>query len=259
MNSVKAPKLSGKLFLLFVTLLEFAPLGDLIVPLILKSSGFGILDKLALYNSPVLNPVPNRTEQDLLDDLTYLQQFEGLSSQEIQKKEMERIVTEYLSSEFAQEKGIYPTVIEFHNMYKKKLITPLEVAQKILESVKKSNNQNPPLMAVIKYDEHLFLAEARASTERYEKGTPISVFDGVPVTIKDELDVAGYTTSKGMKVTEYTSEIISLEQECNVSKSLRTLGAIFVGKANQNEIGICGKFTLFTTIFYPFQFLQLVD
>ncbi|KAG2374509.1 hypothetical protein C9374_010793 [Naegleria lovaniensis] len=248
LRSVEAPKLTGSLFWLFVTLLEYAPLGDWIVPLILKSSNFSLLDELSLYNAPKLYPIPERNEQDQLKDLQFAQEHAGMSVQEIQKKEIERILNEYYSSSESSNnngeentKPIWKNLTQFHRLYKERKTTPLKVAQNILEAIKKGDSRQPPLLAVIKYDADLFLKQAKESTERFENGTEISVFDGIPVTIKDELDLAGFTSSKGMKVTEYSNHVITLEEESNICKSLRALGAIFVGKANQNEIGICPR------------------
>jgi Asp-tRNA(Asn)/Glu-tRNA(Gln) amidotransferase A subunit family amidase len=35
----------------------------------------------------------------------------------------------------------------------------------------------------------------QASTQRFASGKPLSLFDGVPVAVKDELDVANYATT----------------------------------------------------------------
>ena len=43
------------------------------------------------------------------------------------------------------------------------------------------------------------LAEARASRERYRQNAPLGPLDGVPVTVKDEIDVEGYHTTVGTK------------------------------------------------------------
>nr|CAG4712705.1 unnamed protein product [Naegleria fowleri] len=243
-RSVEAPKLTGALFWFFVTLMEYSPLGDLVVPFIMKSSNFSLLDELSVYNAPKLYPIPERNEQEQLKDWKHAQDHDGMSIQEIQKKEIERILNEYYdqcSDEQSSSPSVWKSLTRFHRLYKEKKTTPLKVAQNILDAIKKGDSLNPPLCAVIKYDADLLLKQAKESTERYEAGKEISVFDGVPVTIKDELDLAGFTSSKGMKVTEYSDHVITLEEENNICKSLRALGAIFVGKANQNEIGICPR------------------
>jgi len=241
LKSIQAPKLAGKLFLFVVNFLELAPFGDVLVPLILKSSGFSILDETSMVLPPVLYPVPERSEEEIYRDVKYFEESGKLSCQELHKMEIERIANDYMNSDLAKDKLIYSTAIDYHRKYLEKSLTPTQVAKNILESIKKRDNSNHPLLAVIKYDEKLLLDQAKESTTRYEQGNPISVFDGVFLTIKDELDLNGFTTSKGMKITRFTERVINIDEESNLAKSFRSLGAIFVGKANQNEIGICAR------------------
>ena len=41
------------------------------------------------------------------------------------------------------------------------------------------------------------LGDARASSERFRRGTPLGALDGVPIVVKEEMDVAGYATRLG--------------------------------------------------------------
>ncbi|MEZ4365510.1 MAG: amidase [Kofleriaceae bacterium] len=75
--------------------------------------------------------------------------------------------------------------------------------------------------------------DAAAATARWREGRPRSPLDGVPIVVKDELDVAGYPTTLG---TSFRTEVA--RADAAVVARLRAAGAILLGKANMNEIGI---------------------
>jgi aspartyl-tRNA(Asn)/glutamyl-tRNA(Gln) amidotransferase subunit A len=75
--------------------------------------------------------------------------------------------------------------------------------------------------------------QARASEARWRADAPIGELDGVPVTIKDNLDVAGLPTRSG-SVT--SSEKPVLEDAPSVAR-LREAGAVFLGKTTLPEFG----------------------
>ena len=75
--------------------------------------------------------------------------------------------------------------------------------------------------------------DAAASAARHKQGKPLSVFDGVPFVIKDELDVKGYATTLGTSWRRGSADADSA-----IAARLRAAGALLVGKGNMNEIGI---------------------
>lgn len=81
------------------------------------------------------------------------------------------------------------------------------------------------------------LAAAEASTTRYAAGKPLSPLDGVPVAIKDELDLDGYDKSLG-------SPLDFTRKDGGTSWCIQKwedAGAIIVGKLNMHELGL-GKY-----------------
>ena len=62
------------------------------------------------------------------------------------------------------------------------------------------------------------------SARRFKAGSPLSVLDGVPVGIKDEVGVAGFRTNCGRKVQEDINGTDS-----DIAGALRKLGAIVIG------------------------------
>lgn len=79
------------------------------------------------------------------------------------------------------------------------------------------------------------LADAAASDERRAKSRKdVGPLEGVPIVIKDSLDVKGMPTTSGWPLTSPITGGISLipETDAPVVKRLRDAGAIFIGKTN---------------------------
>ena len=75
---------------------------------------------------------------------------------------------------------------------------------------------------------------AEASTLRYKQGKPRGVLDGVPIAVKDEVDLDGYKKTLG-STRDFTREgggtswcVKKWEEE----------GAIILGKLNMHELGM---------------------
>ncbi len=89
---------------------------------------------------------------------------------------------------------------------------------------------NPKIEAVIAVNPSA-LEDARASDERRADGELLSPSDGIPVLIKDNIDVAGMATTAGSLAL---AENIPAD-DAPVIKYLREAGVIILGKANLSE------------------------
>ena len=78
------------------------------------------------------------------------------------------------------------------------------------------------------------MKQAREATQRIKAGKPLSIFDGVPVAVKDELDMVPYPTTVG---TSFLGKSPAKEDATVVAR-MRAAGALLVGKTNMHEIGI---------------------
>ncbi|KAL2614307.1 hypothetical protein AAZX31_08G003200 [Glycine max] len=127
------------------------------------------------------------------------------------------------------------TIMDYSRAYSSGDITPLMVAERFIAAINESSK--PPLRMgfFINYNAEDILRQANESTLRYQKGTPISVLDGVPVAIKDEMDCLPYPTTGGTKWLH--KERLCTDDACCV-KRLRLCGAILVGKTNMHELGV---------------------
>ena len=122
------------------------------------------------------------------------------------------------------------SVAEYHEAFKSGKTTPLTVVKTLLDLVAANPEHQKAFLSIKKTE---VLAAAEQSTSRYRDGKSLSVLDGVPVGVKDEVDLEGHEktlgTSKAAPSPEGTSWCVKKWQEA---------GAIIVGKLNMHEIGL---------------------
>ena len=80
------------------------------------------------------------------------------------------------------------------------------------------------------------LAAARASEARWAKGEPKDLVDGLPVTIKDIIDVKGQPTRKG----SLTTAAVPVTHDAPAVARLKEGGAVILGKTTTPEYGWIG-------------------
>jgi aspartyl-tRNA(Asn)/glutamyl-tRNA(Gln) amidotransferase subunit A len=118
---------------------------------------------------------------------------------------------------------------ELLSLYAAKSLTPLEALQAVTERIAR---QNPEINAFVVMNPQA-LEAARASTERWQRGSPKGALDGVPVTVKDLIDIAGLPTRRGSKLTEPTPATT----DAPTVAALRAAGAVIIGKTTTTEFG----------------------
>nr|WP_244239147.1 amidase [Corallococcus carmarthensis] len=125
------------------------------------------------------------------------------------------------------------TVAAFARAYRDGSTDPVAVARKVHEAIERLDGGADRLGLFIARKPEEVLRAAEASAERLRAGAPLSVLDGVPVVIKDELDLAGFPTTLG---TTFRTE--PARTDSTVAARLKAAGAVILGKANMHEIGI---------------------
>jgi Asp-tRNA(Asn)/Glu-tRNA(Gln) amidotransferase A subunit family amidase len=128
----------------------------------------------------------------------------------------------------------FSTVQDYALAYREKAITPQDVAEQVLRAIEAGNGANPPLRAVIATDRDDLFRQAAASTSRIRDGRSLGIFDGVPVAVKDELDMVPFPTTAG---TAFLGKHPAAT-DATVVVRLRAAGALLIGKTNMHEIGI---------------------
>ncbi|CAG8557437.1 11212_t:CDS:2, partial [Dentiscutata erythropus] len=125
---------------------------------------------------------------------------------------------------------------DFTKAYLAKRVTPIQVCEKLIDKINLSCSKacNPPLYGMYQWHQDDIMAQAKASTTRYSQNRSLGPLDGVPVAIKDELDVSGYETHVG---TSFLNRGNHASRDAFLVKKLRDQGAIIIGKTNMHEIG----------------------
>ncbi|WP_046731049.1 amidase [Streptomyces humi] len=115
--------------------------------------------------------------------------------------------------------------------YRKGEFGPEEVTRAALE---RAARIQPAVNAFVRLLEEEALARARASQERWRRGEPRGLLDGVPVTVKDILLLRGHPTLRGSRTVSPSG---SWDEDAPSVARLREHGAVFVGKTTTPEYG----------------------
>lgn len=75
---------------------------------------------------------------------------------------------------------------------------------------------------------------AKASDGRFSKGEPLSPLEGIPIGLKDNIDVAGVNTTNGM------NRLSMAKNNASMVDKLEDAGAVIVGKLNMHEGALGG-------------------
>jgi aspartyl-tRNA(Asn)/glutamyl-tRNA(Gln) amidotransferase subunit A len=113
-------------------------------------------------------------------------------------------------------------------------VTPTEVVDRCLAFASQAQSLEPPHRAVHPLDEPGARKQSAQSTARFERGEALGLLDGVPIGVKDEVDVAGLPTRMG--AAYLPSEPVKTDALC--VERLRAAGAVVVGKTAQHELGL---------------------
>ncbi|WEO97228.1 amidase [Streptomyces sp. FXJ1.172] len=123
------------------------------------------------------------------------------------------------------------TAVQLLDGYRKGEFTPLEATEQALERARRIQ---PEVNAFVRLTEQDALARARESGQRWRRGEPAGLLDGVPVTVKDLLLLRGHPTLRGSKTI---SEQGSWDEDAPSVARLREHGAVFLGKTTTPEFG----------------------
>lgn len=131
--------------------------------------------------------------------------------------------------------GRFYSVADYHAAYKSGNLTPTDVIESLLPLITRDvEKPTKHSLAFLETRVDFVKQAAEASTQRYKAGKPLGVLDGVPVAVKDELHLKGYSRSVGTKqdlrhgIDETSWCVEKWEEE----------GAIILGKLNMHELGL---------------------
>ncbi|HEX5368106.1 MAG TPA: amidase [Dehalococcoidia bacterium] len=99
-------------------------------------------------------------------------------------------------------------------------------------------NKYQRLNAYVTLDEEGALAQAEAADRKLKDGDKHGTLLGLPVAVKDQLDVRGLRTTAGSKLVDYIAD-----EDATAVARLREAGAVILGKLNMSEFALGGNIT----------------
>jgi aspartyl-tRNA(Asn)/glutamyl-tRNA(Gln) amidotransferase subunit A len=114
-------------------------------------------------------------------------------------------------------------------LFARRQLTPIEVLQAVTERVARLN---PGLNAFAVMNPGALQAAAD-STSRWRIGRPLGMLDGVPCTVKDLVDLAGFPTRRGSRTTSADP----VADDAPLVAGLKAAGAVILGKTTTTEFG----------------------
>lgn len=128
----------------------------------------------------------------------------------------------------------YLGAADLARLFRSKELSPLEVTRATLRRIELLQ---PVLNAFVLVDAEAALASARASEERFRRGAPVSMLDGVPVSLKDLLLARGWPTRRGSLTIAWDGAWL---EDSPAAARLREAGAVILGKTTTSEFGLKG-------------------
>jgi aspartyl-tRNA(Asn)/glutamyl-tRNA(Gln) amidotransferase subunit A len=120
-------------------------------------------------------------------------------------------------------------IATLNDCFRNRQITPSVLIEELFRRIDDPARNNNAFVAI---DRELVFQAARDSSERWEQGRPSGQLDGIPIAIKDVLDVAGLPTRYGSPAF-YDAAPATADSIC--VKRLREQGAIIIGKTRTWE------------------------
>jgi Asp-tRNA(Asn)/Glu-tRNA(Gln) amidotransferase A subunit family amidase len=214
LKSLNLPKLYGKMLSIFAGAVSNPITRPLLIGSLLENGGIPKLRKIHFTEEPTYFPLVIPSEHA--------------------SGHMEMPHEAPINSRTSREYMPYQLIRDYAVAYRDGSLTPLQVAEQVIKAIEKSDQTSPSMHAFSASYAADVRKQAEASTERLKKGQPLSFLDGVPVAIKDEVDLVPYPTTVGTKFLGAKPA----SWDSYVAARLRAAGALLVGKTNMHEIGI---------------------
>lgn len=209
-DDVKAPKMSGLALKAFVAALE-SGIGPILLEKLVKDSGIDRWREQSAGDAPAVQyPLPHPATQTSRQHPFDLAAAAVHQAPPSKRETVAQLVAAYREG-----------------------VDPVAVVRTLHSAIERLDERDERLGLFIARKPEEVLREAEASAQRHRAGRPLSVLDGVPIVLKDEVDLSGFATTLG---TRFRNEIATTDS--TVAARLKEAGAVILGKANMNEIGI---------------------
>ena len=123
------------------------------------------------------------------------------------------------------------TMVEASNLLSRGEITSVQLCKECLDRISSVDGK---VKAFLSLNEEEVLSQAKESDARRASGKALGPFDGVPVTIKDNIAVKGQKCSCASRILE---NFVS-PYDATVIAKLRNAGMVLMGRANMDEFAM---------------------
>ena len=123
------------------------------------------------------------------------------------------------------------SISEINKLFKDKKLKPSELYSEVFERAANTESIIHGHLTLFQ-DENI--KKAADADKRYENGTELGILDGIPIAIKDNINIAGYaTTCSSQMLSNYISPY-----DATVITKLKNEGVMFTGKTNLDEFAM---------------------
>ncbi len=114
------------------------------------------------------------------------------------------------------------------------LVQPEQLMERALSGAERLAAKSPGGSVLLHVDRERARAAARDAATRLKRGEPLGPLDGVPIAIKEEVNVSGIPTRVG---TSWMPPVPAAE-DCTAVARLRAAGAVILGTTPMTEYGL---------------------
>ncbi len=123
------------------------------------------------------------------------------------------------------------SIAELHTLYKAGDLSPVQVSDALFDAIAADGGR---INAFCVLDRDGALSMAKAAEQRYQRQASLGPLDGVPVSIKDLIDLQGWPTRRGSLLTAGQPPA---NRDAPSTGLLRRAGAVLFGKTTTSEFG----------------------
>ncbi|KAJ0396872.1 hypothetical protein P43SY_002979 [Pythium insidiosum] len=221
LETLESPRLTGLPLRAFSTLLRTPVVGRIMAKVLYAENRFIEIRRLASFipDQPLYYPFVDPPRDAVTESTLDLDAFAKQSA----------------DAKTAATAFKHWSIADYTSRYASQELSPVQVAKAVLAAIDESEKGEYPLRIFIEKHDDEILAQARASAKRWAEGKPLGVLDGVPVAVKDEVEIKGHRMTVGTSFL--ASEFGIAEEDSLPVARLRAAGAIILGTTNMHEIG----------------------
>lgn len=123
------------------------------------------------------------------------------------------------------------SMLTMAEMLEKKQIKAVEIANSYIERIQRLNSD---INAYITFEADKLIEAAMESDERRAKGDALSIYDGIPIAVKDNISTKGVRTTCGSKILENYIP----PYDAHSFERLKSKGFLLLGKTNMDEFAM---------------------